>query len=55
MADDDLYVYSDEDIERIVGELYAQVRELEDVDESTAEQISTMTYDIATGDWTTQD
>lgn len=55
MTSDDFYIYSDEDIERIVGELYAHVREIDGVDESTAEQISTMTYDLATGDWTTQD
>jgi len=54
MADDDLYVYSDEDIERIAAEVFAHVRELDGVDESTAEQISTMTYDLATGDWTAE-
>jgi hypothetical protein len=54
-AEGDLYVYSDDDIGRIVAELYARVRELEGVDETTADCIAAMTHDLATGDWNSDD
>lgn len=47
----DLYVYGDEDLSRICGELYAQVRELEGVDDTEAEAVGNMVYDLLTGDW----
>lgn len=49
--DQDVYIYSDEDCARIAGEVYARLRELEDVDDETAQTAATMIHDLLTGEW----
>jgi len=48
----DLYVYGDEDISKICGEMYARLHELEGLDDTEAEAVCNMLYDLLTGDWT---
>jgi len=50
----DLYVYSDDDLGDICAEAYAWLRELPELDDDTAEEIVTMFYELATGDWASQ-
>lgn len=51
----DLYIYADEDISKVCGELYTRLHEFEDLDEIEAEAICNMLFDLLTGDWATQD
>jgi hypothetical protein len=51
LEDGDLYVYAEADLEDIAAEVFAQVRELEGVDDTQATEIATMIYDLHTGDW----
>jgi len=46
-----LYVYSDEDIGELAAEMFSWVRECPEIDEARAEEISTMMYEILTGEW----
>jgi hypothetical protein len=52
VKDQSLHIWADEDISRLVGELYVTLREVDGVDDATAEQAAEMTYDLLTGDWT---
>ena len=49
----DFYVYSEDDASKIAAEAYAWLREIPELDESRAEEIATMFYDLMTGDWMT--
>jgi hypothetical protein len=49
--DQDLYVYSEEDVARVCAELHAMLREQPDVDEPTAEETARYCYELLTGDW----
>jgi len=51
LTDGDLYVYAEADLEEIAAEAFAQVRQLEGVDDTQATEIATMIYDLHTGDW----
>lgn len=48
----DVYIYTDEDISRIAGEAYAQLIQLKGMNAETAEQAAELFYELATGDWT---
>ena len=49
--DGDLYIFSDEDLSQISGEVCARAREIEGLDEHQAEQTATLVHDLLTGDW----
>lgn len=49
--DQDVYIYSDEDLSQITAEIYQRLREVPTIDESDAETASAMMYDLLTGDW----
>ena len=51
LTDGDLYVYAEADLEDIAAEVFAQVRQLEGVDDTQATEIATVIYDLHTGDW----
>lgn len=53
--DGDLYVYADEDISRVCGEVYSRLQEFDDLDDTEAEAICNMLFDMLTGDWLQQD
>ena len=47
----DFYIFDEEDLANIAAEVFAHTRELEDLDDDTAEDIADMTYDLMTGEW----
>jgi hypothetical protein len=50
-----LYIYSEEDISRAMGELWTVVREYDNVDDRQAAAVADYCYDLLTGDFTTDD
>lgn len=51
VADGELYLYGEEDIDAIAAEVFAWLREFEEIDEDLAEEIATFVYELHTGDW----
>lgn len=53
--DQDLYVYSEEDLGEVAAELLAVIREYPGLSDAEAEEIADYQYDLLTGDFATQD
>jgi hypothetical protein len=51
LDDGELYVLSEEDAGELAAEAYAWLRELPELDDARAEEISTMIYELITGEW----
>lgn len=51
----DFYIFDDEDIADIATEVFAHVREYEDIDDDRAEKIADQVYEIMTGEWLTDE
>lgn len=49
--DQDLYVYTDEDVAPVAAELHAMLRDQPDIDDTTAEETARYCYELLTGDW----
>lgn len=54
-TDDEHYVYSDTDLKRISRELHQRLKAHEKLDDETANTIVTMTYELLTGEWITDE
>jgi hypothetical protein len=47
----DVYVFADEDLSRLVGEVYVELRSLPAFDDDDAEEAAELTYQMPTGGW----
>lgn len=49
----DLFLYTEDDLAQLAAEVYAWVREVDGVDEATAEAIADAVFELHTGQWLT--
>jgi hypothetical protein len=54
-ADNDLYVFTDEDIADITSEVFIHIREHPALSDAEAVEIADACYELMTGDWLTHE